>query len=35
MPRLRLLNVVRAVGLLVVLVQLGGCNICGKFFRDT
>ncbi len=34
MPRLRLLNVVRALGLLVLLVQLGGCNICGKFFRD-
>ncbi len=34
MPRLRLLNVVRAASLLVLLVQLGGCNICGKFFRD-
>ena len=33
MPRLRLLNVVRAASLLVLLVQLGGCNICGKFFR--
>jgi uncharacterized protein YjdB len=33
MPRLRLLNVVRAASLLVLLVELGGCNICGKFFR--
>ena len=35
MLRLRLLNVVRALGLLVLFVQLGGCVICGKFFRDT
>jgi trimeric autotransporter adhesin len=34
MPRLRLLNAIRSVVLLVLFVQLGGCSICGKFFRD-